>query len=263
MMESISKGTMKQYDKPLRLWWDHCKRHNISPFEASASEVLAFLINLYYQVGTYGTLNSYRSAVSLVLTVDIVSDPLLKRFFKGVSVLKPQKPRYESTWDPHTVLEYLKTLYPNDKISIRLLTQKLLMLLALVTSQRVQTLSKILISNMICSKELIQIKIPQRLKTSKINKAQPCLIIPYFQDQPQLCVASTLQDYIKRTAPLRNLVDELFITCNKPYRAATTQSLARWLKITLDKSGIDIPPFLRPSAQDTRLRQLLIGKGLI
>ena len=112
------------------------------------------------------------------------------------------------------------------------------MLLALVTFQRVQTLSKILISNMICSKDFIQIKIPQRLKTSKVSKAQPCLTNPYFQDQPQLCVASTLQDYIRQTAPLRNLVDELFITCNKPFRAATTQSLARWLKITLDKSGM-------------------------
>ena len=53
------------------------------------------------------------------------------------------------------------------------------------------------------------------------------------------CTLSSGTFNIRWTALLRNLVDELFITCNKPFRAATTQSLARWLKITLDKIGID------------------------
>ncbi|XP_033231989.1 uncharacterized protein LOC117182972 [Belonocnema kinseyi] len=221
MIDSLSKGTIKQYEKPLRLWWDHCEGLNISPFEASVSEVLDFLSNVYKLIGTYGTIYSYRSAVSLVMTAEIGGDSLVKRFFKAVSVARPQKPRYECTWEPHTVLEYLKTLYPNENISIRLLTQKLLMLLALVTSQR----------------------IAQRIKTSKVNKAQPCLVIPFFKDQPPLCVASTLKVYINRTSDFRNSVDELFLTCKKPFRAATRQFLARRLKVTLDKSGIDTSLF--------------------
>lgn len=243
MMDSLSSGTIKQYEKPLRLWWDHCMLENISPFEASVSDILLFLSNTFNNVGTYGTLNSYRSAISLITSCDISSNPLMKRFFKGVSIAKPQTPRYDCTWDPQVVLSFLKNLYPNEDLSIENLTQKLIMLLALSTSQRLQTLSKISLDNIIRSNEDIQIKIPDRIKTSKINKLQPCLMIPFFQDQPELCVASTLEAYIEKTKSSRKSVKELFITCKKPFRAASTQTLARWIKITLKNSGIDTSLF--------------------
>ena len=117
------------------------------------------------------------------------------------------------------------------------------MLLALSTSQRIQTLSKIFLENIIISIDVIQIKIPGRIKTSKVNYPQPCLIIPYFIDQPELCVASTLQSYINKTAALRNTITNLFITFKKPFRDATKQTLSRWVKIVLNFSGVDTNVF--------------------
>lgn len=64
-----------------------------------------------------------------------------------------------------------------------------------------------------------------------------------------MCVASTLVEYIERTGPLRGEVEEIFITHKKPYHKATTQTLSRWIKIILEKSGVDTT---RYSAYSTR-----------
>ena len=117
------------------------------------------------------------------------------------------------------VLTFLKTWYPNDKLHVEQLSQKLVMLLALATAQRVQTLSKICINNIIISTREIQIKIPDRTKTTALNRYQPCLNIPFCTIQPELYVASTIIAYLERTETLRNDKDnKLFITYRKPYR---------------------------------------------
>lgn len=92
---------------------------------------------------TYGTLNSYRSALSLITNVDLGSDERVRQFFKGVSVLKPSKPKYALTWDPTPVITYLASLWPQEDLSLELLTHKLATLLILASMQRVQTLSLI------------------------------------------------------------------------------------------------------------------------
>ena len=64
----------------------------------------------------------------------------ISRFFKGVAVQKPQRPRYSSTWDPEPVLNHFSRLYPNESLPLDRLTKKLIILLTLITAQRVQTL---------------------------------------------------------------------------------------------------------------------------
>lgn len=56
---------------------------------------------------------------------------------------KPQKPQYESTWDREVILNHLRALNKNEDLTLEKLSKKLAILLALVTVQRVQTLSKI------------------------------------------------------------------------------------------------------------------------
>ncbi|XP_043484810.1 uncharacterized protein LOC122512807 [Leptopilina heterotoma] len=243
MLASLSENTIKQYEKPLRLWWEYCFKNKLSVFNVDSKEVLQFFSEVFKDVGSYGTLNSYRAAVSLILSIDIGKDPLIKRFFKGVANLKPQRARYDFIWDPQIVIDFLKTQFPHDQLKLEDLTKKLLMLIALVTAHRMQTFAKISIDNIIVSSEFIQIKVPERVKTSKINKLQPCLVLPFFKEQPELCVASILQMYIKKTKDLRGSNKNLFITCRKPFKPATTQTLARWIRSTLEKSGVDVSIF--------------------
>ena len=58
-------------------------------------------------------------------------------------------PRYTAVLDVNQVLNYLKTLSPVNEISLKSLTLKLTMLLALVTAQRGQSLFFLRVDSMI------------------------------------------------------------------------------------------------------------------
>ena len=130
MIASITESTRKQYIKPLELWWKFCTERQLCPFTAPTLKILEFLGNLFEKFNSYGTLNTYRSAISLININKVGEDENIKRYCKGVSVLKPQKPKYNYTWDPKTVLNYLSTLYPNESLSLDKLSKKLVTLLA-------------------------------------------------------------------------------------------------------------------------------------
>ena len=250
MISSITKGTLKQYEKPLRLWWNHCQEKKIPIYDAKAAEIIEFFTIQLGFVKSFSTINGYRAAISLISSTPVGSSPEICRFFKGVANKKPKNAKYSHTWDTYIVLDKLSSLFPNDGLSLQDLTEKLVTLLALVTAQRVQTLSKISLSNIIETENIIRIKITEKLKTSKHMKALPVLEIPFFLDNQRICPAKTLQAYIRVTSSLRPIDEEkLLIAYKKPYYAATTQSISRWIKNMLKKSGIDTSVF---TAHSTR-----------
>lgn len=205
---------------------------------------------MYKKGYKYGSLNSCRSAISLIIGPEIGSNELIKRFFKGVFRLRPTTPKYDITWDPSTVLIFLSNVYPNNQISLEMLSKKLVTLLALVTAHRVQTLSLIKLENISFSNENIVIKINDLIKTSRVGASQPALIIPYFIDKPEVCPAKTLADYIKVTKNLRTSKSgRLFISFKKPYTAIGSQTISRWIKDILTKSGIDTNIFTSHSTR--------------
>lgn len=218
-------------------------------YNFNTSFLLEFLSDCFKNGSSYGTLNNHRSAISLISTNNISDDLTLKRFFKGIFKIKPTFPRYDFTWDPTPVLSYLENLH-NDLLNLEQLSKKLVMLLALATGQRTQTLSLIKISNIKTFNDRIIIKITNLIKTSAIGKAQPVLNLPFFRPRPGVCPASVLQKYILVTSSLRqNSEDSLLLTIKKPHRPATAQSIGRWIKQILSESGVDTSIF---TAHSTR-----------
>ena len=65
---------------------------------------------------------------------------VISRYMKGVFNSVLPKPRYGFTWDISTVLKYAKTLYPLNSLCLKLLTLKTVVLVALSTAPRAQTL---------------------------------------------------------------------------------------------------------------------------
>jgi len=173
-LASISEATIAQYSKPIKLWWYFCKQKRVNCFTPSVYLLLDFLSPFLSEIGSYATLNTYRSAISLIALIEVSSHPLIRRFFKGVATLKPQRPRYDFIWDPSPVIEHLSSLYPHENLSLEIVSRKLVTLLALATAQRMQTLAAIQFSNIVISDSLI-IKIPAKLKTSGIGSLNPYL----------------------------------------------------------------------------------------
>lgn len=241
MLSSISSATLQQYSCTYRLWWDYCYKENVSVLGASAIEVINFL---QYILDTknhrYGTFNSHRSALSLILPNEVGSDLLTKRFLRGISRKRPTEPKYDSTWDPSVVLQYLKN---SKDQSLKFLSQKLATLLALTTGGRLQTISLIKLSNISEKEHEIQIFITDIIKTSLVTGKHPCLHIPFFVSNPTVCVATTLNQYLKATESLRGTEDYMFITYSKPHKRASKQTISRWVKDTLRGSGVDVSKF--------------------
>lgn len=211
--------------------------------------MLDFLATEMKNMSTYGSLNSMRSALSLITNVELGSDPRVKRFCKGVSILKPSKPKYALTWDPDPVVAYLKTLTPHSSLDIKILTRKLATLMTLATASRVQNLALIKRANIILTNPVI-IKIPDRIKTSGINRTQPSMVFHVFEECPALCIASLLRIYIEKTKLLvPSDSDTLFITFGKHPRAASAQTISRWIRQTLAAGGIDTSIFTAHSVR--------------
>lgn len=242
MISSLSNSSLKQYNNGLKLWWQFCRVSNLNPYHNSIKNVLDFLTRQYKRGASYGTLNTIRSAISLLIGPSIGSDFRIKRFFKGIFRINPPTPKFRLTWDPNIVLTYLSQFSDNDDMSLELLSYKLVTLLALITAHRVQTFSLIEIQNINTSEERVEIKIPARIKNSGPNKYQPVLILPFFNEKPEICAASVLISYMNRTKDIRR-TNSLFISFRRPYKAATAQTLSRWIKGTLEKSGLDTSIF--------------------
>lgn len=147
------------------------------------------------------------------------------------------------------VLSHLRQWRSTNDLSLEKFSHKLVVLLALTTAQRVQTLSLINTQNIIRKHDRFEIQIPDRIKTSGVGRVQPTLILPFYKHEETLCPVSTLTYYLEQTANLRGSEKKLFVSFKKPHKAVTTQTLSRWIKNVLGSSGIDISCF---SAHSTR-----------
>lgn len=250
MLASLSDSTTKQYSITLKLWWEFCTINNVNVFEGTKTLVLSFLTQQFSKGCSYGSLNSHRSALSLFLNNNIGSDECIRRLIKGAYKLNPCRPKYTSTWDPQLVLNYISNWYPNLELSLERITKKLAILLALCTAHRVQTFSLIKLENISITENGVRIAIIDTIKTSAPGRDQPVLFLPFFRENINICPASVLKDYIFVTKNMRTPnVGNLLLTYKKPHKAASSQSISRWIKQLMAESGVDVCTF---SAHSTR-----------
>lgn len=186
-----------------------------------------------------------RSALSLVSFNQVGSDPLIKRFCRGVSILYPPRPKYDFVWNPEPVVLKLSKIYPHDdKLSLEIITRKLVLLMALATGTRVQTLSLMKISKLTFAGNTLIIRVPDRIKTSAPGRSQPIFSFSCFTERESLCIFHLVKFYLEVTENLRSKdCDNLFICFKKPHKAATTQTLSRWIKKGLEEAGVCVDQF--------------------
>ena len=128
---------MKQYNSGLRQWYLFCSvNEEFEYFNPTRFSPLKFLKSKFDEGSTYGTLNTYRSAISLLSPNKIGEDVMVCKFLKGIYKLKPTEPKYTFTWDISLVLSYLKSIDLNSpNVSFKQITDKTVMLIASSSSQ--------------------------------------------------------------------------------------------------------------------------------
>lgn len=201
-----------------------------------------------YQRGlAYSSLNRARCALSTVILLPngntFGTHPLVTSRMKGVFESRPTLPRYNSIWHVSTVLDFIKTLGPNEDFSLKNVTLKCVTLVALLSGQRCQTIHALRISGMKVTNGQIRFDISTLLKTLKSGKhLEPSIFKPYTYDS-QLCVVKCFQQYIRQTSAVRNGDDQLKLSYQKPHNPASKDKVSRWIKEFLKQPGIEISSY--------------------
>lgn len=169
-----------------------------------------------------------------------VNPRFISRFMKGLFNKLLPKPKYSNfIWDVSVVLKYLSSLFPLDKLSLKLLTLKVTALIALSAAPRAQTIISMNLDCMTVLNNKIVFQFKTLLKTSKQGKSY-MLELLHFDDE-KLCAMHTVLHYINRTKVQRNSQQLLLSYCS--HKPVTSSTIARWLKEVLFNSGIDIDKF--------------------
>ena len=166
--------------------------------------------------------------------------PLVTRLMRGVFNDRPPLPRYTCTWNVQTVLPYISNWGSNDSLSLKQLSWKITMLLALTRPSRSADLSQL---NLQYKPEGVAFKPSSLAKQSRQGKPIMEFFFPSFPHDPGLCPVETLKAYEARTAPNRGTEQKLFLALIKPYKAVTSSTIARWLRSLLEAAGIDTSVF--------------------
>ena len=104
-------------------------------------------------------------------------------------------------WDVCTVLKCLSSLIPLEKLSLKLLTFKLVALLALSSAPRAEILANLNLDYMCKETSVVTFMLSHLLKTSRIRHSF-VLKVEHFRKE-SLCAFHTLEKYIEQTNSLR------------------------------------------------------------
>ena len=146
LLAAWRKNTTSAYFSAWTKWSSWCSQQvNVNPLSPSLTNVLDFLALQFHEGKEYRTVNVYRSALPAVLPLidghKAGSHPLVCQLLKGVFQLQPPQPRYATTWQVSKVVQYISSLGSNSNLSTKLLSYKLVGLLALTAPDRASGLA--------------------------------------------------------------------------------------------------------------------------
>lgn len=123
------------------------------------------------------------------------------------------------------------------------------MLLVLLSGQRCQTIHCLDTRNMFLTPDKVRFTMGDLLKTSRPTHHMSMISFSAFPCDRRLCVIHHLRIYLHKTLDNRGLVTRLLLTTTRPYRAASQDTIRRWVKDILQAAGIDLAIF---SSHSTR-----------
>lgn len=225
-----------------------CDRQAINSFSVSVNDIIEFLTEQFEEGLGYSAINTARSAISsLGITFAGFSagtHPMVIRFMKGVYNLRPPVSRYTHIWDVDKVLTYLRKLSPVKALTLKDLTLKLTILMALVNTARCQTLHLLTVNKLQKLPSEFVLQLDSLIKQSRPGVCSSIFHLKAYPPDRRLCVYTVLKEYLHRTSKLRESNDsKLLISYCKPHKPVTKSTVARWIKVVMCRAGIDIKMF--------------------
>jgi len=226
---SRRESSLSHYESSWGKFSSWCSGRKTDPFRSSLNYVLEFLAHLFEEGLEYNTIAGYRSAISAfhdpIEGLSLGDNPRVSALMKGVFNKRPPKPRYMFIWDVQKVLEYLGSLN-SEKITNKLLTIKLTLLLALTSASRAHEICYLDTNYLIKHSSCYTFHFEKLTKTAKPGNSRPVIKFEHFLDK-NLCVCHHIDLYLERSKSWRKEETQLLISFIKPHKAVTTASVSR------------------------------------
>ena len=250
MLQARRSSTNRLYQNYIAKWQKYCGERGIAYHSPSVPEALGFLQELLQDSNShrgYSAICTARSALSAVIILPdnqkFGDHPHVKQYIKGVFNKDPPKPRYVSTWDPQCVIDLLKSWYPAKSLSLLQLSKKVVMLILLVTGQRGQIITALNVDRMELKHSMVTFHIRNEdLKQGRQNHRPDPIKLRAFPDK-RVCVVHYVKTYLERTLDLRKKEKQLVLTACRPHKAASRDTISRWVKSVMTEAGVDVATF--------------------
>ena len=151
-------------------------------------------------------------------------------------------PRYTSTWDVNVVTKHIASLGNNEDLSLKYLSRKLVMLMALIQASRTSELLALDLRFRRYKDNGISFKLASLTKKRTPGLPPKELFFGAFQPDQRLCVVRCLRQYEKVTKEFRTDQSQsspLFVSYTRPHKPVTSQRLAHWIKYLLAEARVD------------------------
>ena len=141
---------------------------------------------------------------------------------KGAYNTRPPRPKLCPTWSVQVVLDQLKEWSPASRLSLKCLTLKTAMLVALASAKRSASLTLLSLKSGFCEtgESTFRFQPVELEKTEGAGHCAPPLSLNQFTEDPRLYLVFYLKSYVKATKPLRSS-DRLFVSVVAPHGAAS------------------------------------------
>ena len=149
------------------------------------------------------------------------------------------EPRYVFIWDIQTVLNFVKYQWSGCGLSDKVLIYKLVILMALSSASRASAINHLDVRYMLRIEGKFVFTFHKLHKSWKYVKAPPILEFCEYTEDRELCVVTTLNEYIKRTYQRRAEKKMLSVTVEffQPYVEVSSSTAFKWIKETLKLAG--------------------------
>ena len=232
-------------------------------------DILNYLSELFDKGSSFSHIKAVKAAIGQEVILEpfskIGDHPLIKKFMTGLFNLRPPQQKTSFVWDVKVLFDYFKNLPTNAQLLDRDLTHKLVMLLLILGGQRVNTILNFHVNYMVVNDIGVTFAPHRVLKHSKKNTKLDTFQYRNYVHDEKLCVVNCLRTYLdRRKNKVSDGITSLLITYKKPYRAATSDTIRRWVKTTLNLAGIyDFSAHSCRSASTSKAKALNIDMDVI
>ena len=181
----------------------------------------------------------YISALKNYLPNHILDANFVKNVKKGLFKLRPPKTKYHAIWDVNILLKFSENMSTDSDTDV---SRKLVCLFMLLSGSGVNSISHLKIANMYLTDAGCTFVFDDVLKHSRPCFKEKPLVFRAFPQNPKLCPVSTLIQYLDIRLS-RSSDTALFLTTVRPYKGASSDTIARWIKNTMQEAGINTSLF--------------------